>query len=108
MGNTSASPKDTSANAQPRTAADLDLLPLRERFDELARPPPREDGEEPGQEQQERFVLFDDCSKLVGPRAVQVAARLYGALDAGGDGRLDFEVGGVRCELHTRTLLLWD
>lgn len=75
---------------------------LRERFEELAGPsPPSEEtgvaeGEQGQQQQQhqqhERFVLFGDCSELVGPRGAQVAARLYGVLDAGGDGKLDFEV----------------
>lgn len=95
MGNSSGSPKDTSANTTPRTAADLDLLPLRERFEELAGPPPALDSssgvDDPGQAQ-ERFVLFDDCSKLVGPRGAHVATRLYGVLDADRDGKLNFEV----------------
>lgn len=101
MGNTAASAKGrTSVNKQPRTAADLDLLPLlRERFEELATPPPPSEesgpqGEQGRQQEQqhERFVLFGDCSELVGPRGAQVATRLYGVLDAGGDGKLDFEV----------------
>eukprot|EP00903_Cladosiphon_okamuranus_P005516 g5495.t1 len=45
-----------------------------------------------GREQKERFVMFDDCwSELPGPRGAQVAKRLYGVLDANGDGKLDFE-----------------
>lgn len=103
MGNTAAPAKGhTSASKQPRTAADLDLLPLlRERFEELATPPPPSEesgpqGERERQQQQQqqhqRFVLFGDCSELVGPRGAQVATRLYGVLDAGGDGKLDFEV----------------
>lgn len=94
MGNTSASPKDTSSSRLPPTAADLDIVPLRKRFDELARPPQLSaDSEELRQGRpEERFVLFGDCSELVGPRGAQVASRLYGVLDANGDGRLDFEV----------------
>ena len=45
-----------------------------------------------GREQEERFVMFDDWSELTGPRGAQLAKRLYGVLDADGDGKLDFEV----------------
>lgn len=37
-------------------------------------------------------MFFDNWSQLGGPRGAQVAARLYGVLDAGGDGKLDFQV----------------
>ncbi|CAM9342500.1 unnamed protein product [Ectocarpus fasciculatus] len=89
MGNTSASQKDSSANA-PRAAKDLDdLLPaLRERFEELET------------EEEERFVLFDDWRYLPGPRGAEVAKRLYGVLDTNGDGRLSFEeFAGAACLL---------
>lgn len=36
--------------------------------------------------------MFDDWSELPGPRGAQLAKRLYGVLDANGDGKLDFEV----------------
>ena len=89
MGNTPTSPK--KANEQRSPSTKLDLLPLKERFNQLARPPAG-DGEDLAPGKRERFVLLEDCSELVGPRAVQVAERLYRVLDAGGDGRLDFEV----------------
>ncbi|CAM9723138.1 unnamed protein product [Ascophyllum nodosum] len=88
MGNTPTSPK--KANEQRSPSTKLDLLPLKERFNQLARPPAG-DGEDLAPGKRERFVLLEDCSELVGPRAVQVAERLYRVLDAGGDGRLDFE-----------------
>ena len=36
--------------------------------------------------------MLDDWSELPGPRGAQLAKRLYGVLDANGDGKLDFEV----------------
>ncbi|CAN0439388.1 unnamed protein product [Ectocarpus sp. 12 AP-2014] len=124
MGNTSASQKESSANA-PRAAKDLDdLLPaLRERFEELAGlpvsdaplPPPRgaavartaSEGHVRQQQQQQQdkkeeecFVFFDDWWYLPGPRGAEVAKRLYGVLDANGDGRLSFEeFAGAVCLL---------
>ncbi|CAM9290624.1 unnamed protein product [Ectocarpus sp. 12 AP-2014] len=125
MGNTSASQKDSSANA-PRAAKDLDdLLPaLRERFEELAGlpaseaplPPPRgaavattaseghvrqqQQQQQQGKEEEESFVFFDDWWYLPGPRGAEVAKRLYGVLDANGDGRLSFEeFAGAACLL---------
>lgn len=96
MGNTPASPK--KANEQRPVSTELDLLPLKERFNQLAGPPAdgsseHGNGDYPPGETKERFVLLENCSGLVGPRAVQVAVRLYRVLDAGGDGKLDFEVG---------------
>eukprot|EP00904_Undaria_pinnatifida_P009880 jgi/Undpi1/6021/HiC_scaffold_2.g01295.m1 len=101
MGNTSSSHKDPSTDT-PRAEADHDflLVPLRERFEELAGPPTApQNGEDPaagaggagGGQEGERFVFFDNWSQLGGPRGAQVAARLYGVLDAGGDGKLDFQ-----------------
>ncbi|CBJ30407.1 hypothetical protein Esi_0189_0023 [Ectocarpus siliculosus] len=126
MGNTSASQKDSSANA-PRAAKDLDdLLPaLRERFEELAGlpaseaplPPPRgaavattaseghvrqkqQQQQQQEKEEEECFVFFDDWWYLPGPRGAEVAKRLYGVLDANGDGRLSFEeFAGAACLL---------
>lgn len=118
MGNTSTSlgGKDsTSATRQPRggrvgEAGGLyDRALLRIRFEQLAKPLPStatvvasgEQSGDPsvtavgttiGSASAQKFVLFEDCSKLEGARGVEVAARLYRVLDAGGDGRLDFQV----------------
>lgn len=57
--------------------------------------------------EEERFVLFDNWSQLGGPRGGQVAARLYGVLDANGDGRLDFQVRSPFFVRHVVTVLLF-
>ena len=79
----------------PRAAKNLqDLLPaLRERFEELSGLPAATAVTTAG-EHGERYVMFDDWAELPGPRGAQLARRLYGVLDANGDGRLDFEVCG--------------
>ncbi|CAM9881529.1 unnamed protein product [Ectocarpus sp. 4 AP-2014] len=128
MGNTSASQKDSSTNA-PRAAKDLDdLLPaLRERFEELAGlpaleaplPPPRgaavattasechvrQQQQQQEKKEEECFVFFDDWWYLPGPRGAEVAKRLYGVLDANGDGRLSFEVLLLLCYCRPALLL---
>lgn len=51
--------------------------------------------------QEKRYVMFDDWSELPGPRGAQLAKRLYGVLDANGDGKLDFEVCVYESFLHS-------
>lgn len=116
MGNTNTSfgGKDTASSARQRSGGGAGTgghhgLPLRDRFEALAKLVPavnntEHDANRPvasistssssasdGTGAGEKFVLFEDCSKLAGPRGAQVAARLYRVLDADGDGRLDFQ-----------------
>lgn len=124
MGNTSASAGGKYATSPARQLSGGGVSPddraaLRTRFEQLAKPistiaatddgsgnlPPAATGSsnnnnDSSSTNTEKFVLLEDCSKLEGPRGVQVAARLYRVLDAGGDGRLDFQVGRTPCRNH--------
>lgn len=124
MGNASASTGGKYATSPARQlngggVSPGDRAALRTRFEQLAKPlsttaanddgsgnhPPATTGSSNSNNDSstntERFVLLEDCSKLEGPRGAQVAARLYRVLDAGGDGRLDFQVGRTPCRFYT-------